>query len=62
MGFSHANLGKTALLDALSGRMFYGEVTGTIQVNGHDTTLEKHSCAVAYVPKASVGDAILFFS
>lgn len=61
MGISHANLGKTSLLDALSGRMFYGEVTGTIQVNGHDTNLEKHSCAVGYVPKASV-DAILLCS
>ena len=54
MGLCHENLGKKSLLDALSGRMCHGEVTGAIHVNGHDITLERHRFAVGYVPKASV--------
>jgi len=45
--------GKTSLLYALSGRTFYGEVTGEIKINGHNTTLAEHATCVGFVPKVS---------
>lgn len=43
--------GKKSLLYALSGRPFYGSVTGTTLVNGHKSTLERYSSFVGFVPK-----------
>lgn len=52
MGGSGA--GKTSLLNALCGRAFYGEVTGTVKVNGHKTSIEEHSSAVGFVPQDDI--------
>mmetsp|Transcript_14473 Transcript_14473/g.31813 ORF Transcript_14473/g.31813 Transcript_14473/m.31813 type:complete len:646 (-) Transcript_14473:825-2762(-) len=43
--------GKTSLLNALSGRAFYGDVTGTILINGHRGKIEDHGYPVGYVPQ-----------
>jgi ABC-type multidrug transport system ATPase subunit len=45
--------GKTSLLNALCGRAFYGEVSGSIHVNGHQTSIEDHRDAVGFVPQVS---------
>ncbi|CAB9522559.1 Putative white-brown complex homolog protein 30 [Seminavis robusta] len=52
MGGSGA--GKTSLLNALCGRAFYGEVTGTVRINGHETTIEEHASAVGFVPQDDI--------
>jgi ABC-type transport system involved in cytochrome bd biosynthesis fused ATPase/permease subunit len=52
MGGSGA--GKTSLLNALCGRAFYGETTGTIHVNGHLTSIEEHKDSVGFVPQVRV--------
>ena len=52
MGGSGA--GKTSLLNALCGRAFYGETTGTIHVNGHKTSIEEHKDAVGFVPQDDI--------
>lgn len=43
--------GKTSLLNALCGRAFYGEVTGDVKINGHNTSIEDYSSAVGFVPQ-----------
>jgi len=52
MGGSGA--GKTSLLNALCGRAFYGETTGTIKVNGHVTAIEDHKGATGFVPQDDI--------
>lgn len=52
MGGSGA--GKTSLLNALCGRAFYGETTGTIKVNGHLSSIEEHRSAVGFVPQDDI--------
>ena len=57
MGGSGA--GKTSLLNALCGRAFYGEVTGTIRINGQLSTIEENRSVVGFVPQ--VGKVVLSF-
>ena len=52
MGGSGA--GKTSLLNALCGRAFYGETTGTIKVNGNVATIEDHKGATGFVPQDDI--------
>lgn len=52
MGESGA--GKTSLLNALCGRAHYGEVSGMININGHETSIEEHSSAVGFVPQDDI--------
>eukprot|EP00529_Nitzschia_sp_RCC80_P002293 CAMPEP_0113480212 /NCGR_PEP_ID=MMETSP0014_2-20120614/21752_1 /TAXON_ID=2857 /ORGANISM="Nitzschia sp." /LENGTH=1932 /DNA_ID=CAMNT_0000373621 /DNA_START=203 /DNA_END=6001 /DNA_ORIENTATION=- /assembly_acc=CAM_ASM_000159 len=52
MGGSGA--GKTSLLNALCGRAFYGETSGTIMVNGHDESIEDHKDSVGFVPQDDI--------
>ena len=42
------------MLNALCGRAFYGDVTGTIHVNGHETTIEAHKDSVGFVPQDDI--------
>ena len=52
MGGSGA--GKTSLLNALCGRAFYGETTGTVHVDGHEmASIEAIKDAVGFVPQVS---------
>lgn len=44
-------VGKTSLLNALSGRVFGGSVGGEIKINGHRTSLETHANVVGFVPE-----------
>ena len=46
--------GKTSLLNALCGRAFYGEVSGTVMINGHETTIDKHMDVVGFVPQDDI--------
>ena len=46
--------GKTSLLNALSGRAFYGELSGTIRVNGIISTIATHKNEVGYVPQDDI--------
>jgi hypothetical protein len=46
--------GKTSLLNALCGRAFYGDVAGSIYVNGHRTSIEEHIGTVGFVPQVSL--------
>ena len=46
--------GKTSLLNALCGRAFYGDVTGSIYINGHHTSIEAHIDSVGFVPQVSL--------
>mmetsp|Transcript_27613 Transcript_27613/g.55261 ORF Transcript_27613/g.55261 Transcript_27613/m.55261 type:complete len:1005 (-) Transcript_27613:1103-4117(-) len=43
--------GKTSLLNALSGRAYYGEVTGSILINGRNGRIEDHKHLVGFVPQ-----------
>jgi ABC-type lipoprotein export system ATPase subunit len=52
MGGSGA--GKTSLLNALCGRAYYGETTGTILVNGHEERIEDHKDSVGFVPQDDI--------
>jgi ABC-type multidrug transport system ATPase subunit len=52
MGGSGA--GKSSLLNALCGRAFYGETSGTILVNGHLSTIEEHRDSVGFVPQDDI--------
>jgi ABC-type lipoprotein export system ATPase subunit len=52
MGGSGA--GKTSLLNALCGRAFYGETTGSILVNGHEESIEDHKDSVGFVPQDDI--------
>ncbi len=49
MGGSGA--GKTSLLNALCGRAHYGETTGKIYLNGHETEIQKHLDCIGFVPQ-----------
>ena len=49
MGGSGA--GKTSLLNALCGRAHYGETTGKIYLNGHETEIQKHIDCIGFVPQ-----------
>ena len=42
------------MLNALCGRAFYGETTGTIRINGHVTTIEEHSSCSGFVPQDDI--------
>jgi len=57
MGGSGA--GKTSLLNALCGRAFYGDVSGTIRINGHITTIEEHKSSTGFVPQDDIVHAEL---
>jgi len=50
MGGSGA--GKTSLLNALSGRAFYGTTTGTVLINGNVALIEEHEDALGFVPQS----------
>jgi len=52
MGGSGA--GKSSLLNALCGRAFYGTVTGDISINGHRSSIEKHSGSTGFVPQDDI--------
>jgi ABC-type branched-subunit amino acid transport system ATPase component len=47
-------IGKTSLLNALCGRAFYGDVSGSIYVNGNLASIEEHKDAVGFVPQVSI--------
>ena len=49
MGGSGA--GKTSFLNATCGRAFYGQVSGTIMMNGHETSIEEHRAIIGFVPQ-----------
>lgn len=58
----------TNIFSCIRCRAFYGEVTGTVKVNGHKTSIEEHSSAVGFVPQVIVkkaamvwGGHIIFF-
>jgi ABC-type multidrug transport system ATPase subunit len=42
------------LLNALCGRAFYGETTGNIKVNGHNSSIEEHRGSVGFVPQDDI--------
>lgn len=42
------------MLNALCGRAFYGETTGSIKVNGRDSSIEDHRDAVGFVPQDDI--------
>jgi ABC-type multidrug transport system ATPase subunit len=42
------------LLNALCGRAFYGETTGTIKVNGQNSSIEEHRDSVGFVPQDDI--------
>jgi ABC-type lipoprotein export system ATPase subunit len=46
--------GKTSLLNALSGRASYGELSGTIRVNGIQSAMATHKNEVGYVPQDDI--------
>jgi polyhydroxyalkanoate synthesis regulator phasin len=46
--------GKTSLLNALCGRAFYGDVSGSIYVNGNPASIEEHIDTVGFVPQVSI--------
>ena len=46
--------GKTSLLNALSGRASYGELSGTIRVNGIQSAISNHKNEVGYVPQDDI--------
>lgn len=50
MGASGA--GKTSLLNALCGRAYYGTTTGTIFLNGQESTIKDHKSLIGFVPQA----------
>ena len=52
MGGSGA--GKTSLLNALCGRAHYGETTGKIYLNGHETDIQKHLDCIGFVPQDDI--------
>jgi ABC-type multidrug transport system fused ATPase/permease subunit len=52
MGGSGA--GKTSLLNALCGRAHYGETSGTIFINGHETEIQKHVDCIGFVPQDDI--------
>lgn len=52
MGGSGA--GKTSLLNALCGRAHYGETTGTVYLNGHETEIQKHVDCIGFVPQDDI--------
>ena len=52
MGGSGA--GKTSLLNALCGRAHYGETTGNIYLNGHETDIQKHLDCIGFVPQDDI--------
>lgn len=52
MGGSGA--GKTSLLNALCGRAYYGETSGSILVNGHEESIEDHKDSVGFVPQDDI--------
>jgi hypothetical protein len=41
-------------MNALCGRSFYGEVTGTVDVNGQRTSIEEIKDSVGFVPQVSL--------
>jgi len=51
MGGSGA--GKTSLLNVLCGRAFYGDVAGSIMINGEEGNIESIGHCVGFVPQAS---------
>lgn len=51
--------GKTSLLNALCGRAFYGDVSGRIKVNGHDSSIEDHRSSVGFVTQDDIVHAEL---
>ncbi len=52
MGGSGA--GKTSLLNSLCGRAHYGETTGKIYLNGHETEIQKHVDCIGFVPQDDI--------
>lgn len=52
--FVGSGSGKTSLLNALSGRASYGEVSGTIRINGIKSSIEEHKNEVGYVPQDDI--------
>lgn len=52
MGGSGA--GKTSLLNALCGRAFYGQISGIVKINGHQSEIGRHSSAVGFVPQDDI--------
>lgn len=42
------------MLNALCGRAFYGETTGTIRINGHEALIEDHKDATGFVPQDDI--------
>ena len=52
MGGSGA--GKTSLLNALCGRAFYGEGTGSVLINGHKASIGEHMDVVGFVPQDDI--------
>eukprot|EP00532_Pseudo-nitzschia_australis_P020819 CAMPEP_0168291848 /NCGR_PEP_ID=MMETSP0142_2-20121227/6616_1 /TAXON_ID=44445 /ORGANISM="Pseudo-nitzschia australis, Strain 10249 10 AB" /LENGTH=897 /DNA_ID=CAMNT_0008239483 /DNA_START=9 /DNA_END=2702 /DNA_ORIENTATION=+ len=52
MGGSGA--GKTSLLNALCGRAHYGETTGKVYLNGHETDIESHVDCIGFVPQDDI--------
>lgn len=47
-------VGKTSLLNALSGKAGYGVVSGIILVNGEEDTLEKYKRVMGFVPQDDI--------
>ena len=43
--------GKTSLLNTLCGRAFYGNVTGTVKINGKVDLIENHKHLLGFVPQ-----------
>jgi len=46
--------GKSSLLNALCGRAFYGKVTGTVKINGHESKIEEHKPVIGFVPQEDI--------
>lgn len=50
---------RTSLLNALCGRASYGKTTGTVKVNGRETSIEDYAGCIGFVPQDDIVHAEL---
>jgi len=52
-------VGKTSLLNALSGRAHYGKVTGNLKINGNEVHISDFANTIGFVPQDDIFDSEL---
>jgi len=52
-------VGKTSLLNALSGRAHYGKVTGNLKINGNEVHISDFANMIGFVPQDDIFDSEL---